>query len=43
MNSVVRQLLEQNTDVVMVDTGDSYEGICGYFGGTYISKRSLSP
>lgn len=37
MNSVVRQLLEQNTDVVMVDTGDSYEGICGYFGGTYIS------
>ena len=27
MNSVVRQLLEQNTDVVMVDTGDSYEGI----------------
>ena len=28
MNSVVRQLLEQNTDVVMVDTGDSYEGIC---------------
>lgn len=31
MNSVVRQLLEQNTDVVMVDTGDSYEGICGYY------------
>ena len=27
MNSVVRQLLEQDTDVVMVDTGDSYEGI----------------
>ena len=26
MNSVVRQLLEQDTDVVMVDTGDSYEG-----------------
>ena len=25
MNSVVRQLYEQGTDVVMVDTGNSYE------------------
>ena len=25
MNSVVRQMWEQNTDVVMVDTGNSYE------------------
>ncbi len=43
MNSVVRQLLEQGTDVVMVDTGDSYEGICGYFGGTYISYSKEHP
>ena len=43
MNSVVRQLLEQETDVVMVDTGDSYEGICGYFGGTYISYSKENP
>lgn len=43
MNSVVRQLLEQGTDVVMVDTGDSYEGICGYFGGTYISYSKERP
>ena len=43
MNSVVRQLLEQNTDVVMVDTGDSYEGICGYFDGTYISYSKEKP
>ena len=43
MNSVVRQLLEQETDVVMVDTGDSYEGICGYFGGTYISYSKEKP
>lgn len=42
-NSVVRQLLEQNADVVMVDTGDSYEGICGYFGGTYISYTKEKP
>ena len=43
MNSVVRQLLEQNTNVVMVDTGDSYEGICSYFGGTYISYSKEKP
>lgn len=42
-NSVIRQLLEQNTDIVMVDTGDSYEGICGYFGGTYISYTKEKP
>lgn len=43
MNSVVRQLLEQNTDVVMVDTGDSYEGLCRYFNGTYISYSKDKP
>ncbi len=43
MNSVVRQLLEQGTDVVMVDTGDSYEGICRYFNGTYISYSKEKP
>lgn len=43
MNSVVRQLLEQGTDVVMVDTGDSYEGICNYFNGTYISYSKEKP
>lgn len=43
MNSVVRQLIEQGTDVVMVDTGDSYEGICGYFNGTYISYSKEHP
>ena len=43
MNSVVRQLLEHNTDVVMVDTGDSYEGICRYFKGTYITYSKEKP
>ena len=27
----------------MVDTGDSYEGICGYFHGTYISYTKEKP
>ena len=43
MNTVVRQYYEQNTDVVIVDTGDSYEGICGYFEGTYISYTKEHP
>ncbi len=43
MNSVVRQLLEQGTDVVMVDTGDSYEGISNYFNGVYISYSKEKP
>ena len=43
MNSVVRQLLEQDTDVVMVDTGDSYEGICSSLHGTYITYSKESP
>ena len=43
MNSVVRQLGEQNTDVVMVDTGNSYEGLCEYVGGKYISYTEEKP
>lgn len=43
MNSVVRQLHEQGTDVVMVDTGNSYEGLCEYLGGKYISYTEEKP
>ena len=43
MNSVVRQLHEQGTDVVMVDTGNSYEGLCEYLGGKYISYTEEQP
>ena len=43
LNSVVRQLHEQGTDIVMVDTGDSYEGLCEYFGGKYIAYTEEKP
>lgn len=43
MNSVVRQLHEQDTDVVMVDTGNSYEGLCEYLGGKYIAYTEEKP
>lgn len=43
MNTVCRQLYEQNTDLVIVDTGDSYEGLNSYFNGTYISYTKEHP
>lgn len=43
MNSVVRQMHEQKTDVVMIDTGNSYEALCQYFKGTYISYSEENP
>ena len=43
INSVVRQLWEQDTDIVMVDTGNSYEGLCEYVGGKYISYTEERP
>lgn len=43
LNSVVRQLHEQDTDIVMVDTGNSYEGLCEYFGGKYIAYTEEKP
>lgn len=43
MNGVVRQLYEQDTDIVLVDTGHSYEGLCNYVGGKYISYREDKP
>ena len=43
MNTAMRQYYEQDTDCVIVDTGDSYEGICSYYGGTYISYSKEKP
>jgi GTPase SAR1 family protein len=43
VNSMVRQAHEQNTDIVLVDTGNSYEGLCEYFSGKYISYTKEHP
>lgn len=40
---MVRQAHEQNTDIVLVDTGNSYEGLCEYFCGKYISYTKEHP
>lgn len=43
MNGVVRQLYQQDTDIVLVDTGHSYEGLCNYLGGKYITYKEDQP
>lgn len=42
-NTMVRQLFDQNTDIVMVDTGNSYEGLCSYVHGRYITYTEEKP
>lgn len=43
MNSMVRQLYEQDTDIIMVDTGNSYEGLCESVKGKYITYTDENP
>jgi len=43
MNALVEQYCLYNMDVVIVDTGDSYSGLCSYFGGKYITYREEKP
>jgi len=43
MNHLVRQYVQFNTDIVLVDTGNSYEGICSYYGGEYITYTKEKP
>jgi type IV secretory pathway VirB4 component len=43
MNTILQQLIEQDTDVVVVDTGDSYEMLCLIYGGTYITYSKEHP
>lgn len=43
VNSKVRQWKIQNTDIVLVDTGHSYSGLCEYFNGKYITYSESKP
>ena len=43
MNTILLQLMEQDTDVVVVDTGDSYEILNLIYGGTYITYSKEHP
>ncbi|MGJ1311723.1 TraG family conjugative transposon ATPase [Sphingobacterium lactis] len=43
MNALVEQYCRYNMDVVIVDTGDSYSGLCSYYGGKYITYTEEKP
>lgn len=43
MNNIIEQYLAYNYDVVIVDTGDSYSGLCKYKGGKYIQYTEEKP
>lgn len=43
MNHLVRQYMQYDTDVILVDTGHSYSGICSYYGGRYITYSEENP
>ncbi|UZR99620.1 TraG family conjugative transposon ATPase [Chondrinema litorale] len=43
MNHLVRQYYLHNMDIILVDTGHSYSGICDYYGGKYITYSEEKP
>lgn len=43
MNSLVEQYLLYNMDVVIVDTGHSYSGLCAYYKGRYLTYSEQEP
>ena len=43
MNAYIRQLYLYDTDIVLVDTGHSYSGMCEYYGGRYITYSAEKP
>ncbi len=43
MNALVQQYMRYNMDVVIVDTGHSYSGLCAYYGGRYITWSDQNP
>ena len=42
-NTLCRQLYHQDTDIVIVDTGDSYENLDDFFDGIYVSYSQEHP
>lgn len=43
MNALVEQYMLYNMDVVIVDTGHSYSGLCSYYKGKYITYTEKKP
>lgn len=43
MNSLLSAYMHYNMDLVIVDTGHSYSGLCSYLGGKYITYTDSRP
>jgi hypothetical protein len=43
MNALLGQYMRYNMDVVIVDTGHSYSGLCAYYQGKYITYTKKKP
>lgn len=43
INTIVQQYLQYNMDVVIVDVGHSYSGLCSTYGGKYITYSEERP
>ncbi|CAN5318435.1 hypothetical protein BH09BAC6_BH09BAC6_16380 [soil metagenome] len=43
MNALIEQYMLYNMDVVIVDTGHSYSGLCSYYQGKYITYTDKTP
>ncbi len=43
MNTLVKQYFEHETDIILVDTGHSYFGLCKYYEGKYITYTEEKP
>lgn len=43
VNSIIRQYMMMDTEVVLVDVGHSYSGLCNYLGGRYITYTDKAP
>jgi hypothetical protein len=43
MNTMLHQYLLTDSDVVMIDVGHSYKGLCDYFNGRYITYSEEKP
>lgn len=43
MNALIQQYMGYNMDMVIVDTGHSYSGLCSYYNGKYITYTDEKP
>lgn len=42
-NGLMRHYAEGNSDIVILDMGDSYRGLCDFFGGIYLKYTDETP